>query len=353
MQDIRLVDSDGEYLNLETQGGEKFRLVLDDSLRSAVKRESPVHLDTVSISPREIQDLVRSGVTAEEVANKHSVPLDYVEKFALTVVDEIGHIIASAQTVRISVEADRYSEATQMEFGEILDARLRKADAANVVWSATKLEGEPWMVSVTYSVAKENREAVWSFDQRKLVLSPENEAAVKLSAGDFAAGSAAPKLRQVEVPTENTRIIELPRVEAAEDLEHDALTVSPAPISSIEELTRSSLQAVSDEGTDSEPTASENLSPTADLLEALRKKRSMASKGSISNSSQDPAEDSPELSETAVAPQAVEELVARDVEQASETEPEQTPAPVAPAAKKGRPSMPSWDEIVFGTKADD
>jgi hypothetical protein len=27
-------------------------------------------------------------------------------------------------------------------------------------------------------------------------------------------------------------------------------------------------------------------------------------------------------------------------------------APIAPA-KKGRPSMPSWDEIVFGTKADD
>ena len=353
MQDIRLVDSDGEYLNLETQGGEKFRLVLDDSLRSAVKRESPVHLDTVSISPREIQDLVRSGVSAEEVAGKHAVPLDYVEKFALTVVDEIGHIIASAQTVRISVEADRYSEATQMEFGEILDARLRKADATNAVWSASKLEGEPWMVSVTYLVAKESRAAVWSFDQRKLVLSPENEAAVKLSAGDFAASSSTPKLRQVEVPTENTRIIELPRAEAVEDVEEDAQAISPSPISSIEELTRSSLQAVSDDDAGSEPPATETLSPTADLLEALRKKRSMASESATSNSTQAPAEASPSLPETVVVPQADDGLVAREVEQAVETESEQTPAPMAPAAKKGRPSMPSWDEIVFGTKADD
>lgn len=353
MQDIRLVDSDGEYLNLETQGGEKFRLVLDDSLRSAVKRESPVHLDTVSISPREIQDLVRSGITAEEVASKHSVPLDYVEKFALTVVDEIGHIIASAQTVRISVEADRYSEATQMEFGEILDARLRKAGATNAVWSATKLEGEPWMVSVTYLVADESRAAVWSFDQRKLVLSPENEAAAKLSAGDFAASTSAPKLRQVDVPTENTRIIELPRVEEVENFDEDARTISPSPVSSIEELTRSSLQAVSDEDTGSEISAAETLSPTADLLEALRKKRSMASQSSNSNSNHAPDVASPELPETFATPQAVEELVAREVEQASETETEQTPAPVSPGAKKGRPSMPSWDEIVFGTKADD
>ena len=73
MQDIRFVDSDGEYLNLETQGGEKFRVILDDTLRSAIKRESQVQLDTVSISPREIQDLVRSGLTAFDVASSHSV----------------------------------------------------------------------------------------------------------------------------------------------------------------------------------------------------------------------------------------------------------------------------------------
>jgi len=347
MQDIRLVDSDGEYLNLETQGGEKFRLVLDDSLRSAVKRESPVHLDTVSISPREIQDLVRSGISAEDVASIHSVPLDYVEKFALTVVDEIGHIIASAQTVRISVEADRYSDASQIEFGEILEGRLRKADASNVTWSATKLEGEPWMVSVSYEASKESRSAVWSFDQRKLVLSPENDAAVRLSAGDFAANNTTAKLRQVAAPSESPRVIELPRVETEQALEAEVPALVPTAVSSIEELTKSSLQAVSDGATGSPSETPETLSPTADLLEALRKKRSLASDATSAPSTPAPVDVVQDFAD----PQAEEEKLEAQPTVAAEQELEA--APVAPAAKKGRPSMPSWDEIVFGTKTDD
>ena len=343
MQDIRLVDNDGEYLNLETQGGEKFRLVLDDSLRSAIKRDSQVSLDSVSISPREIQDEVRAGSSAEEVANRHSVPLDYVEKFALTVVDEIGHIIASAQAVRISVEADRYSEATQVEFGEILDSRLRANDATNASWSASKREGAPWMVSVTYDSPQGSKTAIWSFDQRKLVLSPENEAAVKLSAGDFSAVTSSPKLRQLEPTVDATKVIELPRVDADEPKSEAPVYIAPvAPVSSIEELTRSSLQAVEESDVE-EPQA---LSPTADLLEALRKKRAVANTAS-------PVE--PEgISETEPHFPAVETLEdsAQSSEQSATVE-EVAPAPVTPPAKKGRPSMPSWDEIVFGTKTDD
>ncbi len=336
MQDIRFVDSDGEYLNLETQGGERFRLILDDALRSAIKREIQVQLDTVSISPREIQDLVRSGLSASDVANSHSVPLDYVEKFALTVVDEIGHIIASAKTVRISIEADRYSEASQLEFGEILEGRLRKADATSVIWAATKLEGEPWMVSVSYVSAEENRNAVWSFDQRKLVLSPENESAVRLSAGDFAASPSTPKLKRVEEASDSTRVIELPRVDIVPETESTAEASAPATVSSIEELTRTSLQSVTDEP-QGEKVIAEPLSPTADLLEALRKKRIAATEGSTAD----------------LAPVAIE-TEKKEPEQASSLEVEEIePAPMAPAAKKGRPSMPSWDEIVFGTKADD
>ena len=343
MQDIRLVDSDGEYLNLETQGGEKFRLVLDDSLRSAIKRDSHLLLDSVSISPREIQDEVRAGASAEEVASKYSVPLDYVEKFALTVVDEIGHIIASAQTVRISVEADRFSEATHIEFGEVLEGRLRKANASNAVWSATKLDGSPWMVSVAFDSPDGNSPAIWSFDPRKLVLSPENESAVRLSAGDFAASTATPKLRQVESTVEGTRVIELPRPETQEQIIVATPVVSPvAAVSSIEELTRSSIQAIEDAAEvddgpefDEQPSVEETgefeepaqLSPTADLLEALRKKRAEASAAAIV--------EEPKVEEEAAVSEEIQ------------------PAPVTPPAKKGRPSMPSWDEIVFGTKTDD
>lgn len=345
MQDIRLVDNDGEYLNLETQGGEKFRLVLDDSLRSAIKRETQVQLDSVSISPREIQDEVRAGATAAEVASKHSVPFDYVEKFAQTVVDEIGHIIASAQTVRISVEADRYSDAAQVEFGEVLEGRLRKVEAGNITWSARKLEGNPWLVKVSYESPKGSAAAVWAFDQRKLVLTPENETAIKLSAGDFSASVSSPKLRQVDEVEVETRVIEIPRAPEVVVPPAESRPIV-APVSSIEELTRSSLQAIEDAA----PAREEQMSPTADLLEALRKKRAEANSSfSEKNSTVDPqeVESDERVSED---DDLAEEPASLSAEEPIE---EIAPAPVAPAAKKGRPSMPSWDEIVFGTKTDD
>jgi hypothetical protein len=326
MQDIRLVDNDGEYLNLETQGGEKFRLVLDDSLRSAIKRESPINLDNLNISPREIQDEVRAGSTAEEVAAKHDVPLDYVEKFSLTVEDEIGHVIASAKTVRISVEADRYSEATQIEFAEVLEGRLRKANAINLTWKATKHEGSPWIVALSYDLSEGPASALWSFDQRRLVLSPENETAIKLSAGDFAAAVSAPKLREVELVEEPTRVIDLPRTEELKP-ETQVSIPSIVPPSAIEELTRSSLLAVQEP---SEEVVEQELSPTADLLEALRRKRA--------SSASAPVEESDEV---------------LDVQSVEDVEDEIKAAPVVPASKKSRPSMPSWDEIVFGTKTED
>jgi hypothetical protein len=337
MQDIRLVGNDGEYLNLETQGGDKYRLVLDDSLRSAVKRDLSVQLDAIAISPREIQDAVRAGSTAEEVSEQNSVPLDYVQKFALTVVDEIGHIIASAQSVRIAVEADRYSDASQVEFGEVIAERISSLGGSDISWSAAKHEGLPWQVSVSYQSNAGAASARWSFDQRKLVLSPENELAIKISAGEVSASSASPKLRPLDEVFENTQVIDLtPEVTQAPPAPSD----SPAlrVVSSIEELTKASVEAA-------EATAQpvdfeienrkqvvpepqdEPLSATADLLEALRKKRADATKAQ-------PVEDAEiESSDAGIL----------------EVEPEAIVAP----AKKGRPSMPSWDEIVFGTKTED
>jgi hypothetical protein len=342
MQDIRLVGNDGEYLNLETQSGDKFRLVLDDTLRSAVKRDSSVQLDSISISPREIQDAVRAGASAQQVSEKHSVPLDYVEKFALTVVDEIGHIIASARSVRIAVAADRYSESTQVEFGEVVAERIATSGGKNATWSAVKFEGLPWQVTVTFDSDGDGdaSAAIWSFDQRKLVLSPDNSLAVKLSVGEQSSAVTTAKLRPIEVVSEaiaedaQTQVIALPIVASLPE-------VSEAPslmvVSSIEELTKVTLEAAEASVSDATPdeVEIEPLSATADLLEALRKKRADATKA---------AEPKLDVVETAGAEP--------ENEVASPTIEEIAPAPVV-AAKKGRPSMPSWDEIVFGTKTDD
>jgi hypothetical protein len=339
MQDIRLVGNDGEYLNLETQSGDKFRLVLDESLRAAVKRDNSVQLDSVSISPREIQDAVRAGMSAEEVATKHSVPLDYVDKFALTVIDEIGHIIASAQAVRIAVSPDRYSETAQMEFGEVISERIAAIGGKGLDWSAVKFEGMPWQVTVTYKLSDEQISAIWSFDQRKLVLSPENEAAVKFSSGAHGT-NASTTIDRSEEPIA-TQVISLPQPAPVEEPERaPVVAVVPdiAPVSAIEELTRASISEFHAPESDDEAP----LTATADLLEALRKKRAEAQRSETTTSV-------PEAQSAERNLASVDELV--PVDEVPPVE-EVAPNPVTPA-KKGRPSMPSWDEIVFGTKTDD
>jgi Protein of unknown function (DUF3071) len=339
MQDIRLVGNDGEYLNLETQSGDKFRLVLDESLRAAVKRDNTAHLDTINISPREIQDAVRAGESPESVAAKNSIPLDYVEKFALTVIDEMGHIVASAQAVRIAVNADRYSEATQLEFGEVVAERIQALNGKNVTWSAIKHEGSPWQVTVSYEIDGKPVAAIWSFDQRKLILSPENEVAVKFSTGNHA---SAPKAHTEEPNA--TQVISLPTAVAIEEDEPLTPVIASVPgiaavpdiepVSAIEELTRAS---VSDFVADEVQSEESPLSATADLLEALRKKRAQASVAA--------EPEVPEVAEVVEVAKVDEEPMTSPVEEIA-------PAPIAPA-KKGRPSMPSWDEIVFGTKTED
>jgi hypothetical protein len=51
MDDIRLFETDGDFLVLEAQDGQKFRLLIDDTIRSSVKREKMQQLDSVSITP--------------------------------------------------------------------------------------------------------------------------------------------------------------------------------------------------------------------------------------------------------------------------------------------------------------
>lgn len=145
----------------------------------------------------------------------------------------------------------------------------------------------------------------------------------------------------IPVPA-STQIIELPVVEILEEPELENPKIAPvaSPISSIEALTRSSLQAAEESPVPAEP---ESLSPTADLLEALRKKRAAASSA---------PEPKPIVEDQSAATDSESEQPASPQGELGPVE-EVAPAPVTPAAKKGRPSMPSWDEIVFGTKTDD
>jgi Protein of unknown function (DUF3071) len=320
MKDIRFLGSDGDFLLLEDSEGQKFRLLLDQPLRSAIRNEVPQMLDQPRLSPREIQEEIRVGRSIEDIVQASGAPVDYVMKFAQPVLDELNHAVLNALTVRLEVPGDRFNDPTTREFGEIIKARLAASGAGIEKWSAMKAPEHGFYIYCEYDLGGRQLKATWLYDPKRLALIPENEAAISLSSGDRIA-APAPKLRPVQTPATDFTSTLADTVEIV----RDPLPPLPVPPQVIAE----SGPAISD---------------TADLLEALRKKRN----------EREITEDEDQIPPTdflSVVPD-IEEQETFAEEDFSQDPPEITPE-TPPANKRGRASIPSWDEIVFGTKTED
>jgi hypothetical protein len=324
MKDIRFLGSDGDFLLLEDSEGQKFRLLLDQQLRGAIKSESPQMLDQPRLSPREIQEEIRVGRSIEEIVQASGAPVDYVMKFAQPVLDELNHAVLNALTVRLEVPGDRFNNPTTREFGEIIKARLAASGAGIEKWSAMKAPEHGFYIYCEYELAGRQNKATWLYDPKRLALIPENEAAISLSSGDRIA-APAPKLRPVQTPASNFTSNLADTVEIVRELPQPSPTGAEPSI---------------------EPTVqpSPAISDTADLLEALRKKRN--ERELVEDHDQAPQTDF-----LSVVPDFEEQdsFADEDVSQEPEIISPETP----PANKRGRASIPSWDEIVFGTKTED
>lgn len=286
MREVRFVSGDSEALILETSDGEKLRLTVDDTVRDAT-RKSVAGSSTNTLSPREIQDAIRSGVSVEELAASSGDSIDFIKRFAAPVLEELAHMVASALAVRVEISPDRYNEVRHQEFGALVAERLANAGASSLTWQASRTSATTWLVSVVYETGSGSGIATWTFDPRHVVLSPENETAVNLSNSATMGDAVIPKFLSVG----NTAA---PVVNEDPEVEERKVT---------------------------------------DLLDAFKQRREAAAA----------VEHAPKTEPIEVA--SVEpEPIAVTAENFDE--------PKADAPKKGRAPMPSWDEIVFGSKSD-
>ena len=140
MDDIRINSVDSDYLVLETQDGQQFRLLNDEALTSAVRKVSSGSQTQNLITPREIQEAVRSGVTVDSLVSSSGATYEFIEKFAAPVLDELAHIIESASAVRFSPDAKGENES----FGAMISAKLQSKNASAVTWSASRIDLGQW-----------------------------------------------------------------------------------------------------------------------------------------------------------------------------------------------------------------
>lgn len=332
IKDIRMIHSDGDYLLLETESGDKYRLLIDDTTRQAIRRESPLRLDESTLSPRDIQEAVRSGKTADEIVAETGENADYVAKFAAPVLDELAWVLENAQSVRLVVAEDKFHDPTYASFGEIIAERIHNRGALSFDWSIRRTETNQWLITAIYSVAGSDISASWVFDPHQASLEPQNASAIDLSANRGEPLGAKPSPKESVARPEIAKPTTTKPVESAPEVRdlNDSASASSGPTLNF-----------------STETAMPNVEPSGGLVDEIKRRRekSIAAAAedldSIEATQELPSIDALELTEHA-SPESQQQP-------ASEVEVEQP----APAAKKGRASIPSWDEIVFGTKTDE
>ncbi|WP_345675363.1 septation protein SepH [Yinghuangia aomiensis] len=182
MPELRVVavSNDGTRLVLKAADGTEFSLAIDERLRAAVRgdraRLGQIEIEVESqLRPRDIQARIRAGATAEEVAQLAGIPVDRVRRFEGPVLAERAFMAERARKTPIR----RQGEAAGPLLGEIVTERLhlRGADSESVQWDSWRRDDGSWEVLLLYRVDGEMHSASWSFDPpRRLVTTNDDEA---------------------------------------------------------------------------------------------------------------------------------------------------------------------------------
>jgi hypothetical protein len=157
------VSEDGERLVLTDDDGVQHTIEIDERLRAGVNG----HLSRLGqltmalesrISPREIQNRVRSGESAEHVADSAGVPLERVLRFVGPVLREREHIADQARRARL---AGTTGPASLL--GDLVTraATRRGVDPDDVDWDSARREDQTWVVSTAWP---DGTTAMWALD---------------------------------------------------------------------------------------------------------------------------------------------------------------------------------------------
>lgn len=202
MKDLRLigVHEDGEHVLLSDAEGQRYRAPLDEAMRAAARRDRPrlgqlqIEIDG-GLRPRDVQALIRSGLSTEEVADRAGWTIQKVQKFEGPVLAEREYIATQARSCVIGHvrSASGSGSGAEQTLGSRTDERLKDRGVRGelVQWDSARLDDGRWTVTVTFPAGGRERTASWRFDPRLRSLIPGNDEARWLSE-ESSADSAIP-----------------------------------------------------------------------------------------------------------------------------------------------------------------
>ncbi len=365
MRDLELVglSGDAEHVVLR-DGREDFRIRVDDRLRAALRGDR-VRLGQVENSmdsvlrPRDIQARIRAGESPEAVAAVAQVSLERIMGYALPVLAEREHVCRQA---RQSGLRRKHASGPGRLLGTAVDEHLRSNgwDPEAASWDSWRREDGRW--SVTVAASSNGTPATFLFDAPGRYVVAHDDAGRRL-VGDEPPLSVEPESDEPRsglppvgtgVDSDQVRPRSVrPALDEPTDNSSDEtvdLAVLSADLAALEAEAAAAHEA---ETRDQDLEATENPQPPARVsaLDRLRRQRAQADDPLPFDSDPSGASGAEEASADDDV-EAIARLTSVPVEQRpvavgeSGSEPGEEPR----RRKSNRRAVPSWDEIMFGSK---
>lgn len=251
-----------------------------------------------ALRPRDIQARIRSGESPETVAAAAQTTLEAIMAYATPVLAERAHIARTAQTSSIR-RGSAEPRASARTLGDAATRYLSEHSLheRDLEWDAWRRADGRWMLVAEYATEGNPRRAEFTYDLPGRYVVAENDDARRLT-GELAETRPGDKAATKSPPAGSGRRLSAVRQQDELPLGDDAI-----------ELVR---EDPADHGPN-EPNQTDEPSETDDG-------------------------DGEQTAEVPLAPAPA----------ADRTDRQPSRSPAAATKKKGRPSVPSWDEIMFG-----
>ncbi|WP_097235986.1 MULTISPECIES: septation protein SepH [unclassified Streptomyces] len=174
------VSNDGTRLVLKAADSTEYTLPIDERLRAAIRGDRPrlgqIEIEVEShLRPRDIQARIRAGASAEEVAQAAGISVDRVRRFEGPVLAERAFMAERARKTAIR----RNGESSGPQLGEAVAERLalRGAEKDTERWDSWRRDDGTWEVILSYRADGEGRSASWTYDPPRRLVQPNDDEA--------------------------------------------------------------------------------------------------------------------------------------------------------------------------------
>jgi hypothetical protein len=350
MRELQLVavSDDGTHLILRPEGDDApMALPLDERLHAAMRGDRArlgqleIQMDS-QVRPRDIQARIRAGESVESVAAAAAVSLDRVLRYAGPVLAEREYVAGRARRATVrrmngDGPAPTLDDAVTRWVSEI------DLDPEAVQWDAWRRDDGRWQVSASWPDGSERESARFSFDPAGRSVAPADDRA-RVVAGD--------RLPEPVSPPGPTRlsvvagvVIDEPADTGIAERDEPLRPTVPAQVVIVTDTPSADL-ADTDVTTLVEPvdldTADDD--PTGPIpVSGRRSRRGERRRPTSATRLDDTTSERLRLTDIA-------NRVEIELQQGVDEPPAEAPAQRVGSARARRPTVPSWDEIMFGRR---